>query len=284
MFPQSPSLTEAWTLKEVVARLSAHEAVAGIVLLGSTGNESHTAYSDYDLLLVMREMSLRLYIVFTTIDGRLADIIFSDTQFIDQLLTAAEPMSDEPSTGLLRHWLQNGRVVYDSDGQIHVAQSKIKADSWLNIPDDKAVFAVWKGIHYNCHQTKRMLAADEEVYQTAVDLRLTYMIADVWLGYFTVRRLPWQGEKKAVRYWQTHDPAFLILFQQYAAASNRAQRFALYTELAQGALDPIGGLTLVPQTLITLQSEAWAMADLEQAATFWGELLGQESEESIQPL
>ena len=284
MFPQPPSLTEAWTLKEVVARLAAHEDVAGIVLLGSTGNKHHTGHSDYDLLLIMREMPLPLYIVFTTIDGRLADIIFSDTQFIDHILTASEPMSDEPTTGLLRHWLQKGQVVYDSDGRIHAAQSKIQAGSWLHMPDDKAVFAVWKGIHYNYHQTKRMLAADDDVYQTAVDLRLTYMIADVWLGYFTVRQLPWQGEKKAVRYWQAHDPDFLALFQQYVAASKRPQRFALYTELAQRALDPIGGLTLVPQTLITLQGKTWTMTDLEQATTFWGKLLGLENEESMQLL
>ena len=62
MFPQSPSLTETWTLQEVVSRLAAHEDVAGIVLLGSTGTDNHTVRSDYDLLLVMREMPLPLYI------------------------------------------------------------------------------------------------------------------------------------------------------------------------------------------------------------------------------
>jgi hypothetical protein len=118
-----------------------------------------------------------------------------------------------------------------------------------------------------------MLAADDPVYEAAVDLRLTYMLTDVWFGYFVVRRLPWEGEKKAVRYWQAHDPGYLAVLQAYLMTTEREQRFVLYTELARRTLEPIGGLGDLPATLVTLQGEDWGMGDIKSALDLWKNLL-----------
>lgn len=273
MFQPIPSGTDALTLDEVIGRLARQEEVVGIVLLGSTAKAALTADSDYDLLLILEQLAVPLHVVFTTIDGRLADVIFSDRRFIDHILRddALEPES--AAAGNLMNWLQKGQVVYDHTGQIGLAQAKIQEGVWLLPPDQKAVYNVWKGIHYNYHQTRRMLAAADPVYQTAVDLRLTYMLADVWFGYFTVRQLPWEGEKKAVRYWQSHDPDYLAVFQSYLVTTERQERFALYTQLAQRTLEPIGGLIHTPATLVTLPGDDWAVTDIKTAFDFWHDLL-----------
>jgi hypothetical protein len=273
VFPSVPSQTDALTLDEVVARLAAQENVMGIVLIGSTADHTLTAASDYDLLLILDQLPVPLHVVFTTIDGRLADVIFSDIKFINHILREDDPTADSPATGILMNWLQKGQVVHDRNGQIQAAQAKIKNGTWLLAPDKKAVFQVWRSIHYNYHQTKRMLMSNDPVYEAAVDLRLTYMLTDVWFGYFTIRQLPWEGEKKAVRYWQNHDPGYLTLFQKYLVATERQQRFDIFSQLAQRTLEPIGGLTHTPGTMVTLQGDDWTMTDIESAFDFWHNLL-----------
>jgi hypothetical protein len=273
MFWSAASETDGLSLDEVVGWLAGDERVLGIVLLGSTGDGSLTADSDYDLLLILTALPVPLHVVFTTIDGRLADVIFGDAQFIDRILAEDHPAPDSAAIGALMNWLQGGRIVHDGDGRVGLAQSKIKEGRWLVRPDGVAVYNVWKGIHYNYHQTKRMLAADDPVYEAAVDLRLTYMLTDVWFGYFVVRQLPWEGEKKAVRYWQAHDPGYLAVLQAYLMTTEREQRFVLYTELARRTLEPIGGLGDVPATLVTLQGDGWGMGDIKSALDLWKNLL-----------
>ena len=49
MFPTLPPPDVTTTLDEVIARLAAHEAVDGILTMGSTGGDRLTPESDYDL-------------------------------------------------------------------------------------------------------------------------------------------------------------------------------------------------------------------------------------------
>ncbi len=273
MIPIFRSQTEDLSLAEVVANLSRQPLVEGVVLVGSTGEDGAlTAVSDYDILLLLSEMPVPLYVIFTTIESRPSDLIFSDTAFIPPLLTAEVINPDSLELASLYRWLQNGRIVYDADGRLLEAQKKLQQYSWQKEMPTEAIYGVWQGIHYNYWQTKRMLASKDMVYETAVDLRLTYMMTDVWFGYFTVRQLAWQGEKKAVRYWQANDPGYLQLFQAYQNETDRQKRFDLYAQLADWTLAPLGGLQEDMLVLPTLTGE-WEMGDLETAVQFWHKLV-----------
>ena len=103
------SETEGLSLDEVVGRLTGDERVLGIVLLGSTGDGSVTADSDYDLLLILAEMPVPLHVVFTTIEGRLADVIFGEERFIDRILAEDDPAPDSAAMGALMNW-RSGRL------------------------------------------------------------------------------------------------------------------------------------------------------------------------------
>jgi hypothetical protein len=122
-----------------------------------------------------------------------------------------------------------------------------------------------------------MLEAEDAVYQTAVDLRLLYGLDDLKVDYFAMRRLPYRGEKAAVRYWTQHDPAYLQLFQTTMAAADRAHKVALYCQLAALTLGPVGGLMPEDATSVTLEpSRSDTSEAVEESLRLWSTLVGDE--------
>src|SRR5262249_27609350 len=107
----------------------------------------------------------------------------------------------------------------------------------------------------NVRQTKRMTIAVDAVYQTAVDLRLLFGLDDLNGDYFAMRLIPFRGEKEAVRYWMEQDPAYFQLFQATLAERGRAQKVALYCQLADMTLAPLGRLMSEDTTSVTLESK-----------------------------
>ena len=278
-FTQIPSITDSFSLEDVTARLAAREDVAALVLIGSTGQSSIKAYSDYDLLLFMSVMPVPLHVLFTTINGVLTDVIFGDTAVIERILTSENLAVLTKKDGSLMYWLAHGRIVHDRDGRVRQAQTRLQNEPWSFTISEQAQLSAWNHINYNWLQTRRMLAADDLVYKTAVEMRLQYMVADVWVAYFVIRGLHWSGEKTAVSYWQEHDHTYLALFQEYVSANSLERRFAFFEKLAQETLAPVGGLWTEPGTSFSFQGE-WEMGDLETAVVFWHDLL-EDSEDLI---
>jgi predicted nucleotidyltransferase len=67
------------TLEQVIARLSHHLAVDGLLTIGSTGRDTLTPTSDYDLVVVLADPPLPLGVGITSIDHRLTDVLFVTT-------------------------------------------------------------------------------------------------------------------------------------------------------------------------------------------------------------
>ena len=129
------------------------------------------------------------------------------------------------------------------------------------------------GIHYNYQQNKRYLECDDPAYQLVLDFRLHYSLTQVLWDYFIVRRIPWQGEKKAFAYWREHDPKYLALFEAYHATTNRHEKFAIYTEMAEQTLKPLGGMWPAQAVNVALDVDEFDLDDVEKAIRFWQSLL-----------
>lgn len=190
------------TLPALVARLSAHRQVAGIVLGGSHAKGRETPWSDLDLLLVLSELDLPFTLVTTTVGGTLTEIICCT---VDDLRRAASGKSPA-------HWDANsfvrffaGRVLFDRDGVIARAVAWA-ADQPAPGPDFDP-FSRWRHAQYNVRQTRRYLTSGEEAARTAVVARMLYSLHDVLRDYFTMRNMAWPGDKEALSYWQEHEPA-----------------------------------------------------------------------------
>ncbi len=65
---------------------------------------------------------------------------------------------------------------------------------------------------------RRLLQSDDPRYLAVADIRTAvYGHADLWFGYVAIRRLPWPGDKAALRALEAQDPDYLALFRQFIA-------------------------------------------------------------------
>lgn len=103
---------------------------------------------------------------------------------------------------------------------------------------------------------------------------------EVVAHYFTVRGLPWRGEKPAIRHLAAHDPGFLDRLRRCLAEPDR-RKVHHYEELARLALAPVGGLWPVGTTVVA-PGAGWGAGPgaspggtAADALAFWDSLLGE---------
>jgi hypothetical protein len=221
-----------------------------------------------------------LYMVLTTIEGRLAEVYFTTTVAIGQIQALDRPTYGDTDETVAILWLQTGRIAFDRSGRLDRLRRKVQADPWPDMARANEImtvdiYAYWWKINYNLRQTRRMLASDDPVYLMAVDIRLLYSLPEVLVGYERARRMPWRGEKELIRYLQQHDQAFLDLFRRCIAEPDRARKVDLYERAAALALAPIGGLWPPDATAVQIHTDsAFQPTQIEHALMFWRSLIG----------
>jgi hypothetical protein len=265
------SENSALSFDELLARLSERELVEGVLVMGSAGSAALTPASDYDLLVVLSKEVQPLFLVVTAVEGRMAELYFATTAQIASL-GAGDPLEGYEAT--MAAWLRSGRIIFDRAGLLARAQRTAQADQRVKKAGPNERYNLWFGVNYNLRQTRRILTSDDPVYQMTVDLRLLYTLMDLFSGYFTLRGLPWQGEKQAIRHLAAHDPSYLELFQQCLAEPERTRKVKLYERLAQLTLAPVGALWPPEATAVQLAGEAAAQPQaVEEALAFWESLI-----------
>ncbi len=277
MFPVIPARSAALTLDEALSRMRSHDAVDGLVLLGSTRDTvALAATSDYDILVALSSMPAPLHVALTLIDGQLADLVFVETAAVERLLDQAlRTLSATSWDGRLARWLAQGQVVFDRFGQLERAQERVRVgDVGVEAPASDA-YDAWFGVNYNLRQTTRLVDSEDPVALLAVDLRLLYCLADVYVAYFNAHGIPYPGEKAMIRYMQAHDPAYLDLLRRCIGAVDRREKLLLYELLAARALAPLGGLWPEGSTAIQLDPPSADRDMLATAVQFCDELLGE---------
>jgi hypothetical protein len=244
--------TTALTLDDFVARLAARPLIEGILFVGSTATERMTPTSDYDLLVVFESLPAPLRLVTTWVDGRLTEVFCTTTQAIAHVGEAEGGFAENSEEGALLTWLRSGRIAFDRRGVLRDARAAALNAAPPTPPSDDAAYEAWYKIGYSVAQTKRYLAANDPNAHVAVEMRLLYSLADVMTGYFTVRRMPWKGEKAAIRYWTDQDPEFLARFRACLAETDCRRKVERYKEVARLALAPLGAPWTFGTTAIAL--------------------------------
>lgn len=252
------------SLGEVIARLARHDRVEGALLIGSSATGALTAASDYDLVVVLRQGDPLWHVGVTTIDGRFTDLIFVAAAALDRLAGLRPPLRADHELAPILRWLQTGQIVADQTGRLHRVQQALSQTVWLQPPGDEAAYGAWFAVNYNLAQARRMAASADPLYQTALDIRIAvYGAQDLWFSYFTIRRLPWQGDKEAVRYLTEHDPDCLHCYEQFLWETGRGRKLELYAAAAALVTAPLGGLWPDGATVM----------NLKQAPIQWQELI-----------
>jgi predicted nucleotidyltransferase len=274
MFPLPHSDTADMTLDEVLARLSRHPDVDGLVTVGSTGRDSLTPISDYDVLVVLAEMPVRLHVGITYIDHRLTDLLFATTTHIERILAAEVAIDGDAWEGRIARWLMTGQVVFDRHGRVRQAQAKVYDSNWIRPLEDIDACGAWIGVNYNLLHTRRLMRSDDPVHLHAAELRMSlYGVASVLFSYFRIRNLLWEGDKAAIRYLMAHDPSYFDLLRQFLRESDPHRKFAIYERIAAATLAPISKLWDGEPTVLwnDLLPASWEM--VEQSLAFWDALL-----------
>ncbi|MEM9777386.1 MAG: hypothetical protein AAF902_22600 [Chloroflexota bacterium] len=230
-----PSLTDPMSLQEVVAKLQAQEDIDAILFAGSTGKETLKSYSDYDLLIILNEMASPPSLLITTIDGILSELYFLQASAADDILQHPRKVEANTLHGAFVSMIARGKIAYDASGRLkrlRTAAPQTQIDQVL----DHQIYSAWYSVTYNHAQNLRYYHSEDQLYLTALQCRLLYCISNCLSAYFTLRGLPWRGEKDAIRYLQQNDPAYLELFQMTVSAGPVEKQFPIYEKLVEQTL------------------------------------------------
>jgi hypothetical protein len=250
--------------------------VDGLALFGSRAADRDNPISDYDLLILVTRLPIGIFQMLTHIDRRIADIVFIKTETIDDVLSGQKRFLANSVEGMFLLKMRQAQIVYDASRRLQRAQDLVRqtpSDDWLLPPAYSTVYAAWFWQNHGLYQMKRMAQADDPAYLTAVDMMLLACLSDVGRAYHSVRHLPWQGEKAAVRYWKQHDPDYLALLRECLATVDRALKLQLYEALVAQALGPVGDLWKPGITAVYLDSPAQNSEQIDTALAFWESLL-----------
>ena len=172
-------------------------------------------------------------------------------------------------------------MLFDRTGRLARLQAALRAGGWSSAADDAEVYAAWFRINYDLAQTRRLLAAEDDISRIKADLRLARMLVELWERYFVVRRLPALSEKGRICWMQANDPRFLAAFQTCLAEAERERKFGQYLELARAVLGPGGGLW--PEISTAVDLDGGGPEEAEQALKLWEDWLGEDQEATNKP-
>jgi predicted nucleotidyltransferase len=269
----APSPSHSLSLEQVIERLSARDGVEGILIIGSAVKSELTPASDYDLVLVLDDIPVPLHVALTTIDRRLADIIFVTRAQIDEVLGLEGPVDGDAWIGRIVRWLLAGQIAHDRSGSLVCAQAKVKKGDWLREKGEQSGYGSWFKANYNLAQTRRLFASDDPLYLAAGELRISvYGPSDLLFGYWDIRGLRWEGDKEAIRYLETHDPDYLRLFFQYLQEPDARRKLELYEDLVERTTAPMGGLWPEGATALTFDEQPVRPETIEAGLRFWEDL------------
>lgn len=261
----------------VLSRLESSSLVDGIALFGSRADNRDNPVSDYDVLLLVKHMPDPIFQMFTSIDGRMVDIIFVQIDMVDRLLTSRVAVAAHSFEGLFLQKMKIAEILYDPSRHLSRAKQHVLSQLAAGIDfqpvAESEKYAAWFWQNHSLAHIKRMMQAEDELYLTAVDMMLMGSLASICRDYCRVRDIHWKGQKHALRYLQQHDPDFLALLREAITASNRARRVTLYEQLVQRAIAPVGQLWQNGITAVYLRDTAQHPAKVAQALTFWENLL-----------
>ncbi|HEX8906187.1 MAG TPA: hypothetical protein VF771_15165, partial [Longimicrobiaceae bacterium] len=115
-------------------------------------------------------------------------------------------------------------------GRLAGAQALTRAVPPPEVASARAIYDAWLTVGYNVAHARRYLLSVDPVAREAVDVRLLYSLMEVVGHYFTVRRVPWRGEKPALRYLMRHDPGYLDRLRRCLVEADRQRKVELYEE------------------------------------------------------
>lgn len=221
-------------LTDVIKHLSARNEVVGLFTTGTTASGLNPS-SDIDLVVILADNQKGIRSAYTTIENRFADIFFFDTAFVKKV-SEMENIPGNGFEGMFVTWLAKGVIEKDESGDLAKLKSLVgkKAQNLFVSLEEKQ--DSWFKINYNFIANQRYFKSEDAVYHKALEIRLMYSIVELLVAYFTLREIPWRGEKEAITYLEKNDTKTLESFTAYTKSHSLAEKFNAYKNLFTSVL------------------------------------------------
>ncbi len=270
MFTMPSSITQNMTLIEVIDSLKQNERVVGLIVAGSSANDSIKPENDYDLVVVLRDYPYPMHVALTTIDGRMSDIAFWSLPQLEQMLTRTTLQANQAES-VVFHWVKTGIIRYDPTGLLQKVRD-YEPEFFISDNDQRTAFNLWYKINFNLYHGKRMLTSNDDVYLMATDFRFLYMLLEVLDAYMLNYKIPQRGEKATIRYLKQHAPEHLAQYMKALHATDRHDKFKHYQQFAEIALEPVGGLWESEAVTAFNLHHDMPLDDYDKLMIFWQKL------------
>ena len=222
------------SLSEVIDHLSRSPRVKALFTTGTTATGLGPS-SDIDLVVILDTNEDGIKSAYTMIGSRFADIFFFDVDFVNRV-AQLKSVPANGFEGIFVTWLAKGKIEKDERGLLAEVkkQSEVTAKRFDISFEEKQ--GIWFKANYNFIANQRYFRSEEELYHKALEIRLLYSVTELIVAYFTLRDLPWRGEKEAMGYFERDDTGMLQLFMDYVRSPSLTQRFDLYEKLFKAVM------------------------------------------------
>jgi predicted nucleotidyltransferase len=283
----TPSISDHLSLKDVIARLMTSADVDGIAEFGSRATQQAGESSDYDLLILVRNLPARVFQMVTTIDGRLADVVLVETETADQLLVNDGRLKGDKFDALFALKMSSAHILYDASGRLARLNKLVTSAAWKegqpSAGHETTIYPAWFWQSFGLLHLERMSRSNDSVQLSAADMMFTACLAGTWRSYFDVRGIPWEGEKAAIRYWSEQDPGYLQILRQCLEISSREERLDAYSKLVAHTLEPIGKVFDKGETAVILTDPAQHESPVQAVLQFWNALFRETETPAAKP-
>lgn len=221
-------------LTDVIKHLSARNEVVSLFTTGTTASGLNPS-SDIDLVVILADNQKGIRSAYTTIENRFADIFFFDTAFVKRV-SEMENIPGNGFEGMFVTWLAKGVIEKDVSGDLAQLKTRAekKARSFSISLEEKQ--ESWFKINYNFIANQRYFKSEDTVYHKALEIRLMYSVVELLVAYFTLREIPWRGEKEAITYLEKNDTKTLESFTSYTKSHSLSEKFDAYKSLFRSVL------------------------------------------------
>lgn len=263
-----------WPLIDLVDRCAAYPLVEAVLVVGSLARGPLGPASDYDLLLVLRELPAPLRAVLTTWANRQAEIFFIPIGLPAAILARGTPLVRDSDDAFVAQWLRDGALAFDRHGRVAALQRAFRAADWIRPPEPADQYALWFKLNSYVRQLRRLVASPDPVDRLAAEFKLAQAGSELLLAESVLHGRPWQGPKHALRRLALAEPEQFAAWQGLFAAGSLPDRLARWQRLAAVILAPLGGLAPPDQPSFQLAPGTRPThAALASVRRFWTDLL-----------
>lgn len=236
-FRATRSASAGLRLAAVLEFLRSQQEVVAVVLLGSTVHGLQD-WSDIDLLVVLKE-GPKFDSEFATIEGRSADILFTNVDAVRKIADSQAELAGRLAD--LSLWTGGGRLGFrrsaDVDRAFEVAHGRCSRRA-----SDRERFFRWVELNVNLVKLERYLAAGTSDHLAAAHLMLDRAFAALPQDALALAGIGWTGEREALAELRRSGGPILRAIEAGRVEQDPIRRLEVYRSAAALAAEPAGGL------------------------------------------